>query len=140
MGESESKVDRKIKFRVSIGNSTIGYELLNDGVWKYRGIAAPYIFGTFASKDCKRWQYTGLKDREGTEIYEGDILAYFKTQINLLKEFEEVRQRKLVEWKAVHGVGVGFNISPPRKRRDGSPPQNNWKVIGNVYQNPELLK
>lgn len=62
-------------------------------------------------------QYTGLKDKNGKEIYEGDVLRG-----GVYSHYE-------VEWDADQ---CGWNI--------GNHVQHFYEIIGNIYQNPELLK
>lgn len=71
-------------------------------------------------------QYTGLNDKNGKEIYEGDILVS-----------EELKIR--IEYKANAFVGIYMGEYNCR----WSPLENKnyfqWEVIGNIYENPELL-
>lgn len=78
-------------------------------------------------KDAVIMQYTGLNDKNGKEIYEGDILRYryardtTKTDV---VEFDEV-----VEWENTTNF-VGFSVNQLMEDHE---------VIGNLYENPELL-
>ena len=75
-------------------------------------------------------QYTGLKDKNGTEIYEGDVVK--------LDSWEGVQQIVFIEGAFCladkHGLYVGdiHYINHADK--------NQATIIGNVRENPELLK
>jgi len=69
-------------------------------------------------------QYTGLKDKNGKEIYEGDLLRWWNGR-------ELIGSTKVVE-----STSGGWNPFIDDCQTDGS---WHYKVIGNIYENPELL-
>ena len=75
----------------------------------------------------KIMQYTGLKDNNGKEIYEGDILRAIKNC--LTKEGETVKVVNFERGCFMSG-DVDLIISV-----EGFHPE----IIGNIYENPELL-
>ena len=87
-------------------------------------------------------QSTGLFDKNGKEIFEGDIVRYtwdMLSDANATEKGKKVRISKVFwsDWKASWAVGREFcNNDLFRYVRNG----NTVEVIGNVYQNPELLE
>ena len=90
----------------------------------YRGLE---IFNCPHFEVC---QWTGLLDKDGREIYEGDI-------IHLQSGREMIRENFLVEYSqrgaAFEFKGTKFNFSES-DRVYGS-----LTVVGNKFENPELL-
>jgi uncharacterized phage protein (TIGR01671 family) len=85
--------------------------------------------------DHELMQYTGLKDKNGKEIYEGDIVVLNRMWKECpLYGFED-GDKVEVEW-----AEGGFH--PFSDNEDSMPYPNPCKceVIGNIYENPELIK
>lgn len=60
-------------------------------------------------------QYTGLKDKNGKEIYEGDIYNY-NGEVDVFESMQDFYSSELIEYRVEQG-----------------------EIIGNIYENPELL-
>lgn len=89
-----------------------------------------YIYGrkrtenfTIGKSDCELMQFTGLLDKNGKEIYEGDIVS----EVGLLTNYE-------VKWSD-GGFIYGYEDLTA-----GAVENDNLEVVGNIYENPELLK
>ena len=83
-------------------------------------------------------QYTGLKDKDGREIYEGDILQYIgKRRDNMNK----VYRRKVVFHEGMFALLSKelpvYSALNYHCMKDG---RSAWSVIGNIHDNPELIK
>ena len=77
-------------------------------------------------------QYTGLTDKNGRKIFEGDILGGF-----LDEEYPEHETVVVVEWHENMWVTRQWEYLPDLLELDDS---DCFEVIGNIYDNPELLK
>jgi len=87
-------------------------------------------------------QYTGLKDKRGKEIYEGDIVRFYQCKdkkggawLSLYKDYREWLGEIIFE-EGEFRIGATKYIgkSNIEEREVGS-----WEVIGNIYENPNLL-
>jgi uncharacterized phage protein (TIGR01671 family) len=98
-----------------------------------RGITIPMTMRNLRFNDnIMMMQYTGMKDKTGKEIYEGDIVSYMSrlkviTDVPITHTPLDSISKRVVEWKE---DDCGFNINIHTE---------DMKVIGNIYENPELF-
>jgi len=80
-------------------------------------------------------QYTGIKDKDGVEIYEGDILNNGWVGIAEVKNgIATIEDNEMYGFNQVSG----FYLDTERGYRHIDLDKN-VEVIGNIYENPELL-
>ena len=76
-------------------------------------------------------QSTGLKDKNGTEIYEGDIVQHSEKPNPCFSYPFKVIQARTGEWRLDNfrcGTVLAFSN------------QDELEVLGNIYEKPELLE
>lgn len=88
-------------------------------------------------------QYTGLKDKNGREIYEGDILSFGSVWNNGDGEdIDEEFHIGVVEYDPHYAV-YNVNCDESGERRFMFTEVVNYDgfgVVGNIFENPELLE
>lgn len=86
-------------------------------------------------------QYTGLKDKNGKEIYEGDILKHSYWDRAPLDVYQQGGKDEYIEEILI----VKYSVESGRYRADSFTDIDIWicedsEVIGNIYDNPELVE
>lgn len=117
-----------------------GYDVFGEGIYDWRDETVdPDTVG----------QYTGLRDKNGKEIYEGDIVEwlffYIVCSSNGANGDREELLKGVIEWRQ---GGFVFRVLENDFENAGwysisdlnTETQTDVEVIGNIYDNPELLK
>lgn len=82
------------------------------------------------NNDIHLMQSTGLVDKEGTEVFEGDILHHqIQTEYTFIVKYDKDKGR----WYG-DGLSRTYRIDITKEFLPY------YKVIGNIYENPELLE
>lgn len=125
---------RDVKYKVYIQDEGI-YEVQNIDFYnkKITYLLTDNFDGGYLCAECDfkyatLLQYTGLKDKKGKEIYEGDICINVTADSKFgVVYFED----GMFIFRADNGDFIHHYISTI---------SNNCVIIGNIYENPELLK
>lgn len=124
---------RKIKFRAwlkekKIIGEVLGIDILHKEIFFSNEDVNCYEHTDF--KDIELMQYTGLKDMREKEIYEGDIVKLRANHgIGVIKYSDEWGAFVVEYIKPRPLVVLGMNYY-----------KEDIEVIGNIYENPELIK
>lgn len=121
---------REIKFRGKNGKGewVVGDLLHNRGE---TFIAPPGIADPLATVDDFRvnpdtvGQYTGMKDKYSTEVYEGDIMDVDGEPESIYWDEEYLQYFAMNQYGGSEPLHIGFKP---------------FEIIGNIHENPELMK
>ena len=126
-------MNREIKFRMWHKKSkkmfdveSINFKDRSLNMWN----SEMYTLSTFSLDDVVLMQYTELHDKNGKEIYEGDII---KVDYNVQIYIFEVKYNKKEACFRMYYEDLSFmdfDIDD----------EGLYEVIGNIYDNPELLE
>jgi hypothetical protein len=124
---------RQIKFRAWYPKEKVwldGVEVYHDGSWMGEIIRPDHADIGYCEKDgCILEQFTGLLDKNGKEIYEGDIL-----------KSDTYKVVWVIFW---NDTSVRFEVKDANGLLPAELCYINLQihyVIGNIHENPELLK
>lgn len=108
---------------------------------------------TVTGLSYKKWaehkylQFSGLTDKDGIEIYAGDVIKVivnpnrdsdmYGTESVFYVEVEETAWGYDFSWTHISGYECSTHIMESPEFDNVSKP--NYQVIGNIYENPELL-
>lgn len=132
---------REIKFRAwdkkdKIMHTPSGYSFIKEmhyGPEFHKIIIAEYYpdetWGFNEIKDFEIMQYTRLKDKNGVEIYEGDVL---KHEGGCTSVVTPVEGGWVVKYICEDDYGNLYSFSSIKNNKE-------IKIIGNIHENPELL-
>mgnify|MGYP001030815901 CR=1 FL=1 len=100
--------------------NTVGYESTSNN------------FNCETSKEIVVLQYTSRLDKEGEKIFEGDVLKMSRVADPVIVKWDEEK--------------VGFVLENPeetaisKKQVDWPSSEKSLKILGNIYENPEIFE
>lgn len=136
-------MNREIKFRAWDSVKNEMFIVANLALWLFNKPSRYSDGSGIPVGEFKLMQYTGLKDKNGKEIFEGDIISYGEWEHNSLNDTPEHNFVYEVKWTMLRWCLHNENYFVPMWQ---NMPLNNdgcvartMEIIGNIFENPELL-
>ena len=130
---------REIKFRAWVDGEMVSPMVV---IAEQQEVMFVELSKVTTGHDIKWMQFTGLRDRNGREIYEGDVAEYSSGHVNL----EKASGNYVIRWNKKEACFEGYcsNAWYPDGNRENifyfeEYFNKDIEVIGNIYENPELL-
>jgi uncharacterized phage protein (TIGR01671 family) len=126
-------MNRELKFRAwDSKNKEFCYFNFVD-IYEEATISSPYEYSSWSLRNMPKGQYTGLKDKNDKEIYEGDIVTH---DVYIHKPVTVIGQIVFFNQNA------SFMLEDTNAKRYSlaSFEQFHYEIIGNIYENQELLE
>ena len=126
---------REIKFRAWNDKSKEMFDVdvlaINPVMWDSGGTGVSLAY----QPHIKVMQYTGLKDKNGKEIYEGDVVESFTIPNGYICRGVVIFENGsfLMDVKNAPFAESGFKADFDERICE-------YTVLGNIYENPELLE
>ena len=117
---------REIKFRCWDGKNMHFNQFMISAYGNINKVEPAIEFHSWKNEDWILMQYTGIKDREGKDIYEGDII---KVKIGDAEYTRTVKFDSTRPYLGFHESGMLLCNS-----------NEYFEIIGNVYENPDIFK
>ena len=137
--EDEFKAALPKDYVLDYDSSSVIKNYINDEGYEDFDKVIPVLLGEdwiwLEDSEFEPMQFTGLKDKSGKEIYEGDI-------IKMGDNPECWFAPRVVEFKNGAWMGGSCRIYTNQDKHDyqGDSNQDNWEIICNIFENPELLE
>jgi hypothetical protein len=121
---------KEIRYRQYIKGTWHYWGFMPDG--SFRGPASDTSVGGISESQ----QFTGLHDKNGKEIYEGDVI-HCMASVHTPERSFSADEKKPVTFEdgafRYDGITLGDMLNPGMR-------DYTFEVIGDIYQHPELLK
>ena len=119
-------MNREFEFRAWLTKYNKMVNIYSWNIWQEYFMCSEYD-SEFYLEETPIMQYTGLKDKNNKEIYEGDIVTLHNGKYKVIFNTKEAR---FVLRDDEFEMNIPFTNNNNKR----------MEIIGNIYENPELIK